>query len=253
MACGEAFDKRFQPGSMLGQVMNRLLDRPGLVFALVFCWKVALLAFTVQPIPANDSYFYDGPVVHLLNHGGYFNPSIALARPISGTEFFSAYPPGYQLVLLAWMAIFGTSAVSACWFHLVLFGGYLLVLLAIFRHFAVPARYSNLAALFLFAITFHDRPDSLAFLLGTLAVYASARAQDPRKKSSSDSGANPWAWLASGFVILTLSTSLQIGSVYFACVILSTTMAWKILHRPFPALPLAAMFLTPMALIALVY
>ena len=237
---------------MPGQMIKRLLDRQGLVFALVFCWKVALLAFTGQPIPANDSFFYDGPVVHLLNHGGYFNPSIALARPISGTEFFSAYPPGYQLSLLPWMAIFGTTALSACWFHLVLFGGYLLVVLAIFRHFAVPARYSNLAGLFLLAITFHDRPDSLAFFFGTLAFYASARALDLSKDSSSDLGSNVWAWLAAGFVILTLCTSLQIGGVYFAFVFLSTTMAWKILHRPLPKLPLAAMFLTPPALIALV-
>jgi len=73
--------------------MNRLLDQPRLVFTLVFIWKVALLVFTSQPIPENDSYFYDGPVVHLLNQGGYFNPSITLARPISGSEIFSAYLP----------------------------------------------------------------------------------------------------------------------------------------------------------------
>ena len=85
--------------------MNRLLDQPRLVFTLVFIWKVALLVFTSQPVPANDAYFYDGPVVHLLNQGGYFNPSITLARPISGSEIFSAYPPLYQLVLLAWMSV----------------------------------------------------------------------------------------------------------------------------------------------------
>src|SRR5262249_36415941 len=127
----EAFDKRFQLETISSHMMNRLLDRPGLVFTLVLIWKIALLAFTVQPIPANDSFFYDGPVVHVLNQGGYFNPSIAIARPISGTEVFSAYPPAYQVVLLAWMSVFGTSALSADWLHLVLFGGYLFVVLAI--------------------------------------------------------------------------------------------------------------------------
>src|SRR5262249_46856440 len=80
-----AVDNMFQFESMARHTMNRLLERPGLVFALVFVWKVALLLLSAQPIPSNDSFFYDGPVVHLLTQGGYFNPSISLARPISGT------------------------------------------------------------------------------------------------------------------------------------------------------------------------
>jgi len=222
--------------------MNRLMDQPRLVFTLVFIWKVALLALTSQPIPANDSYFYDGPVVHLLNQGGYFNPSITLARPISGSEIFSAYPPLYQLVLLAWMSVLGTSALAAMWLHLALFGGYLLVILAIFRELAVPARCANLAGLYLFAITFHDRPDSLAFLLGTLAVYAWVRALNARH----------WAWLCAAFVVLTLCTSLQIGAVYFAWVWLAAACSWKVLRKPVPILPMAMMVLAPMGLIALV-
>ena len=109
-----------------------------LVFVLVFAWKVALLLFSAQPVPANDSFFYDGPVVNLLLHGQYVNPSLALAFPISGTEVFSAYPPLYQLVLLPWMLVFGTSALSAIWLHLLLFGFYLLILLAIFKQLRTP-------------------------------------------------------------------------------------------------------------------
>ncbi len=55
------------------------------------------------------------------------------------------------------MALFGTSALAAMWFHLVLFGGYALAVLAIFRRLNVPPRAGNLAALFLFAITFDDK------------------------------------------------------------------------------------------------
>ena len=233
--------------------MNRLLDQPRLVFTLVFIWKVALLVFTSQPAPANDAYFYDGPVVHLLNQGGYFNPSITLARPISGSEIFSAYPPLYQLVLLAWMSVFGTSALAATWLHLVLFGGYLLVVLAIFRELGVPARCANLAGLFLFAITFHDRPDSLAFLVGTLAIHAWLRTQGPLGDSTRGLNARHWSWLCAAFVVLTLCTSLQIGAVYFAWVWLAAACGWKVLRKPVPILPMAMMVLVPIGLIALVY
>ena len=105
----------------------------GSVFALVYAWKIALFVLSAQPVPANDSFYFDGPVVNLLLHGKYVNPSIALAMPISGTEIFCCYPPLYQLVLLPWMLVFGTSVVASVAFHLVLFGGYLLVLLAIRR------------------------------------------------------------------------------------------------------------------------
>src|ERR1022692_1319437 len=128
--------------------MKRLLERPGMVFLLVFVWKTVLLLTVAQPVPSNDAFFYDGPVVHLLNHGGYFNPSIAQSRPFSGTEFFCAYPPLYQLSLLAWMSVFGTSVLSAMWCHLTLFGGYALVVLAIFRQLKISAGVANLAGLF---------------------------------------------------------------------------------------------------------
>src|SRR6185312_9551969 len=92
-----------------------------LVFALVFAWKVALFVISVQPIPANDGYFYDGAVVHYLLHGGYYNSSIAPAFKISGTQVFSAYPPLHQLAMLVWMKCFGVSVVSEIAFHITVF------------------------------------------------------------------------------------------------------------------------------------
>ena len=67
-----------------------------------------LLGFALPP-PSNDSFFYDGPVVNLLLHGHYVNPSLAEALPISGTQVFSAYPPLYQFTLAVWMTVFGIS------------------------------------------------------------------------------------------------------------------------------------------------
>ncbi len=207
--------------------MPRLAAIPGITFALVLVWKVGLLLFTTQPVPANDAFFYDGPVVNFLLHGKYCNPSLALVLPISGTEVFCAYPPLYQVVLLGWMSVFGTSVLAAMWLHVVLFGLYQLVLLAIFRRLQIPAWCVNLAGLFLFSITFHDRPDSVAHLLGMLAVYAWVRgwgvdlrigvirefpANAPNRSSALPSSA---PWLVAVLLLLTFCTSLQIGGIYF--------------------------------------
>jgi hypothetical protein len=45
-------------------MMRRLANRPGLVFALVFAWKIALLIFTAQPVPetAGASIYGFAPV-----------------------------------------------------------------------------------------------------------------------------------------------------------------------------------------------
>ena len=223
-----------------------------LVFALVFLWKVALLLFSAQPVPANDSFFYDGAVVNYLLNGHYVNPSLALAFPISGTEVFCAYPPIYQLVLLSWMFVFGTSAMSAMALHLALFGGYMLILLAILKHLRTPVWCVHIAGAFLLALTFHDRPDSLAHVFGMLAVYAWIRS---RRFLSHDGSAGRSSWpalAAPGFVVLSLGTSLQIGGVYFLWVsigVLATTLAGK---EKFPLAPMLAMVVVPIALIVFV-
>ena len=179
--------------------MRRLANISGITFALYFLWKVTLLLFTSQPIPANDSFFYDGPVVNYLLHGKYCNPSLAMVLPISGNEVFSAYPPLYQAVLLGWMKCFGTSELAAMWMHVILLAGFALTVLQIFRQLKISALAVNIAGLFLFGITFHDRPDTLAHLLAALAILALVRGL-------------PWATAV--FLTLTFCTSLQIGGIY---------------------------------------
>ena len=158
---------------------RRMVNCFGVTFLMVWAWKFILLVFTAQPIPANDAFGYDGAVVNYLLNGHYDNPSLVIPFPFSGTRVFSIYPPLYQGVLCLWMSVFGTSALSAMWFHLGLFGLYLLTLLAIFRRLNTPAWAANLAGLFLLGITFDDRPDGMAQLLGMLAIYAWVRAAEP--------------------------------------------------------------------------
>src|ERR1051325_6338377 len=226
----------------------KCFPRPWFVFAVVFAWKVALFVFTTQPVPSNDSFFYDGPVVNLLNGGRYCNPPLALALPISGTEVFCAYPPLYQLVLLVWMSVFGTSVVSAMGLHQVLFGLYLLALLGILRRLKIPAVWVNLAGLFLFANTFQDRPDSLAHWLGVSAIYAWVRAREVPLAAVG----GVWHWVSAGCVVMALATSLQFGAVYLGCV-WTLVIGNAVLRREkINWLPLAATILIPAALVAFV-
>ncbi len=223
-----------------------------LVFALVFCWKVLLLAISAQPVPSNDAFFYDGPVVNYLQNGGYFNPSLAMALPISSTEVFCAYPPLYQAVLLGWMSVFGTTALSAMIMHLVLFGVYMLILLAIFRRLQTPAWCVNIAGAFLLLITFHDRPDSLAYVLGMAAVYAWICSRKMLGGEQSAAQSARWTWMMVVFVILCLATSLQIGAIYFFWMwvgMVATTLLGK---EKFPTVPMVVMSVAPVALIIFV-
>jgi hypothetical protein len=231
-------------------MMRRLAERPGLVFGLVFAWKMALLVFTAQPVPANDAFFYDGPVVNYLLHGKYVNPSLALVLPISGHEVYCAYPPLYQLLLLGWMEVFGTSVFAAMWLHVVLLGGYLLAVLGIFRRLNTPALCVNLAGLFLFSITFHDRPDTLAHLLGAMVIYSLVRSR--RNSEAEARPANTWSWLAAALLLLTLCTSLQIGAVYLCWAGLLVLGGTWLKRMQFPWMPALALAGAIAGLIALV-
>ncbi|MDB6108556.1 MAG: hypothetical protein JWR69_306 [Pedosphaera sp.] len=222
-----------------------------LVFALFFFWKIALFLLSTQPVPANDAFFYDGAVINYLLHGGYYNPSVVLAFPISGAHVFSAYPPFYQVPLLAWMMVFGTSAASAIALHLFLLGLYLLVLLAILRRLQTPAWCVQIAGLFLLTLTFHDRPDTFAQLLGMLALYSWIRS----RRIFSDGAEAPagiWTWLMVLFVVLSLATGLQIGATYCGIVTLGTIAACRLGRERLPLFPLLTMFLVPVALVLLV-
>src|ERR1051326_3595530 len=256
-------------------MFKRLLSHPGAIFAVVFAWKIVLFILSAQPVPANDSFYFDGPVVNLLLHGKYVNPSIALAMPISGTEVFSCYPPFYQLLLLPWMFVFGTSVLASIGFHLALFGCYLLTLLAIFRRLNLPGWAGFIGGLFLFGISFHDRPDTLGELLGMLAVYAWIRswgaaapaaagsfAEERRTGSSSlppvaraaawTAAPARWLWAMVGFVFLTFCTSLQLGVVYSLLIGMGALGAAVLGRQKFPFIPLLILFLLEVGLLALV-
>jgi hypothetical protein len=225
----------------------------GSTFVMVFLWRLGLMLFAQQPMPTGDSFFFDGAIVHHLLYGGYFNPSIALFLPISGTEVFCAYPPLYQLPLLVWMSCFGTSALSAMTLHLVLFGCYELALWRVLKLLQIPANSINLAGLFLLAInSYTDRPDSLAHVLGMLAVYCCVRAYVCEKGKTTKFTGNVWLWLMALLVVLTFCTSLQIGGAYFAWLWLATIGSWLVWRGKFPIGPLAAMSLVPVTLVALV-
>lgn len=230
---------------------NRVSALTWSLFALVFAWKAALVICCALPVPSNDSFFYDGAVVHFLEQGRYFNPSIRLALPISGSEVFSAYPPLYQAALLVWMWCWGTSAFAAMMFHLLLFGGYMLVLMALFKSLRVAPWPAAMGALFLFAITFNDRPDSLAHLLGLLSIYFWVRAAPAKLELDIDVAGRyvlsrgGFAWLAAIASLLTFMTSLQVGVVY----LLAMFVGWAALGpsrlREFPIGPAIAALCLP--------
>src|ERR1700761_6718536 len=125
------------------------LKSPRAVFGLIFLWKIALFLVSVQPVPANDSFFYDGAAIHQVLHGGFYNPALVQAFPICGSQIFSGYPPLYPVPVVAWISVFGLSAKSVMALHLLLFGCYLLVLLAIFKRPGTPDWCANLAGGFL--------------------------------------------------------------------------------------------------------
>jgi hypothetical protein len=185
----------------------------------------------------------------------------------------------YQLVLCGWMRVFGTSALSAMWLHVLLFGLYELIVLAIFRRLRTPPLCVNLAGLFLLAVTFHDRPDSLAHVLGMAAVYACGRSRrslgaeavDVNETSSVSGRARhsvravgitqargtqgvprptftfwSWAWVV--LVVFTFGTSLQIGAFYLLFVWLVIVAGKLFAKEQLPLLAMAASVLIPIGL-----
>jgi hypothetical protein len=233
-------------------MIRRALSWPAFVFVLVFAWKVILFVLSAQPIPANDSFFYDGPVVNFLLHGRYVNPSLALAFPISGTQIFSAYPPLYQGVLLIWMKLFGCSACSAVAFQVLLFGLYELVVLAILVRLRTPVWCIHVGGAFLFLITFHDRPDGLAQLLGMSAVYCWVRSKTPDSEGLSTTVGAGWAAAMVTCSVLALCSSLQIGGIYLVVIWAGQVLGWRLSAERIRFAALACTIVFPTALILLV-
>jgi hypothetical protein len=206
---------------------------PFFLFGLVLLWRLALLLFTAQPIPANDAFFYDGAIVNWLHAGHYCNPAIADLFPISGTQVFSSYPPGYQAALLLWFPVFGTSVISAMALHLTLFAiSGLLTLTIVKRFFPSAINYAIIALLF-FGITFGDRPEDLAhiFGLGSLLLLA-------------QSTAGNFNWHRAAFTTLlllgALFTSPVSAAFYFAAGFFTVALGWLTHQKIIAFIPFAA-------------
>ena len=195
------------------------LRNPFCVFGLIVLWRIALLVLTAQPIPANDAFFFDGAVVNWLRHGHYFNPSLAVPFPISGHVLYSAYPPGYQLVLFLWMTVFGSSVLSAIALHLALFTVAGLLVLAIVRaFFPTSINYAIVALLFL-AITFNDRPEDLAHVFGLASLWILGQGIV---------GTPHWKSMVVSMLLLfcALYTSVIAGAFYFGAGFIAAALIW---------------------------
>ncbi len=217
--------------------VKSVLRNPFWVLGLVVLWRVMLLVFTGQPIPANDAFYFDGAMGNWLRHGEYCNPSIALVFPISGQQVFCAYPPMYQVALLFWMQLFGASVVSAMALHVAMFAvaGWLTVLV-VKKYFPAATNYALVPLLF-FAFTFDDRPEGLAHVFGMLSLWLVAK--------SISQGAS-WATLVGITLALlaTLFTSCIPGALYFGAGFLALALVWLKERKFSPFLPyLLATFL----------
>lgn len=196
---------------------------PLAVFGLVLAWRVLLLVFTAQPIPANDAFGYDGAIVNFLHGGSYCNPSMAVIFPIAGREIYAMYPPLYQGALLVWMKLFGTSVISAMALHLALFAvsGFLTVWI-VKQFFPAAAGYAPAVLLF-FGFTFDDRPESLAYVFGAGALWLVARQiSENRFRAGTAAG----LLLA---LLLCLYTSVIVGAYFFGAGFLAcaAACAWR--------------------------
>jgi hypothetical protein len=205
--------------------MKERLRSPWFALGLILFWRLALLVFTAQPIPANDSFLFDGGVVNWLRHGQYFNPSLVEAYPISGHLVFSPYPPIYQGALLFWMSVFGTGVLAAMAMHFVMFSaGMFLVVRILQKTFPANQNYA-LAILFLAGITFNDRPEDLAHIFGLAALWLTVRHLD---KKIGAPAAEAGITL---FLLFALYTSPIVGAFYFGCAFLIRAVAWIFIRR----------------------
>jgi len=192
---------------------------PVAVLGLVILWRVVLLVFTAQPIPANDAAFFDGAIVNWLTHGGYFNPGLSVAYPISGHQVFSAYPPLYQMALLVWMKCFGVSVISAMALHVALFVSAATLCFLIIKKFFPAAVNYSMPLLFLLAFTFDDRPEALAHNFGLFSLLLVG--------GMIVEGTKFWRRAAITLVLLaTLYTSVIVGAFYFGAGFLAVAAGW---------------------------
>lgn len=143
--------------------------------------------------------------------------------PISGREVYATYPPLYQVALLIWMKLFGTSVVSAMALHLSLFAVSGFLTLAIVKKFFPAAAGYALVAFLLFGFTFGDRPESLAYVFGLGAMWLVARQISETRFSA---GTAIGLMLA---LLLGLYTSVIVGAYFFGAGFLTCAAAclWR--------------------------
>jgi hypothetical protein len=193
---------------------------PFFVLGLVLLWRVTLLVFTAQPLPANDAFIFDGGVANWLKTGHYVIPCMEIGYPISSGKVFSIYPPVYQIALLLWMPVFGISALSVMAMHLVMFAvAGILVVLIVRKFFPNETNYA-LLPLLLIGNTFTDRPEDLAHVFGLVSLWLVAR-QISNVRSNE--------WIDAGIILsllLTLYTSVIVGAFYFGAGFLAVAAAW---------------------------
>jgi hypothetical protein len=204
---------------------------PFFILGLVLSWRIALLIFTAQPIPANDAFIFDGGMANWLKNGQYVNPCIEVGYPISSGKIFSIYPPLYQVALLAWMPLFGASALSMMAMHLAMFGVAAWLALVILKHFFPGETNYVWTALLLFGITFNDRPEDLAHIFGLGSLWLVAQ---------QIAGTRHDARVAGGIVLALLGalyTSVIVGAVYFGAGFLACAAAWWFQRKNILLLP----------------
>lgn len=213
--------------------MKFSLRNPFCVLGLVVFWRVLLLVFTVQPIPANDGFYFDGAVVNWFWHGEYCNPSITVCFPISGQQVFSAYPPLYQAVLFGWMLLFGPTLLASMALHVALFAVAGFLALSAVKNFFPAATGYALVPLLFFGFTFDDRPEVLAYCFGMGSLWLVGQ--------SIRDGAT-WRTTAGIALALlgTLYTSCIVGALYFGAGFLAVAVTWLQGRKLFPFAPFIA-------------
>lgn len=200
--------------------MKFSLRNPYWVFGLILLWRVALLIFTAQPIPANDAFVYDGGVANWLKTGHYVIPCMSISHPISGQQIYSLYPPFYQLALLAWMPLFGITVLSAMTMHLLFFGISGLLTIGILKRCFPGGTNLALPAALLLGLTFNDRPEDFAHIFGLISLGLVARQISSGRASVKASAGIVLA------LFCTLYTSTIVGAFYFGTGFLACAVAW---------------------------
>jgi len=196
-----------------------------MIYGVVLLWRFLLLLTTAQPIPANDAFPIDGAVVHWLLHGHYINPCLSQAVPISSHIVFSIYPPGYQIPLLLWMSVFGTSALSSMWMHFIMFAVAGFLVARILQSIFPAGPQYALAGLLFFGITWGDRTEDFAHIFGLAALLLVVLKMNKKIDGYA---------VEIGLILLlfiTLYTTPIPGALYFGTCFLVQLAAWGIARR----------------------